>query len=79
MIVFTFLYDEYIDQPKMSEQKNPFEYIVPSPTSGVGTISDNISQRGVFLNNCTQFFLPNNEWAWSEQSLMKLKKNEMPT
>ena len=39
MIPLTFLYDEYIDRPKFTEQKkNPFEYIVPSPTSGVGTI-----------------------------------------
>ena len=39
MIPLTFLYDEYIDRPKFTEQKkkNPFEYIVPSPTSGVGT------------------------------------------
>ena len=39
MIPLTFLYDEYIDRPKLSEQKNPFEYIVPPPTSGVGTIN----------------------------------------
>ena len=38
MISIIFLYDEYIDRPKLSEQKNPFEYIVPPPTSGVGTI-----------------------------------------
>ena len=39
MIPLTFLYDEYIDRPKLSEQKkNPFEYIVPPPTSGVGTM-----------------------------------------
>ena len=42
MIPLTFLYDEYIDRPKFTEQKkNPFEYIVPSPTSGVGTIKTN--------------------------------------
>ena len=39
MIPLTFLYEEYIDRPKLSEQKNPFEYIVPTPTSGVGTIT----------------------------------------
>ena len=39
MIPLTFLYDEYIDRPKLTEQKNPFEYIVPSRTSGVGTIN----------------------------------------
>ena len=38
MIALTFLYDEYIDRPQLSEQKNPFEYIVPPPTSGVETI-----------------------------------------
>ena len=43
MIPLTFLYDEYIDRPKFTEQKkNPFEYIVPSPTSGVGTITSKI-------------------------------------
>ena len=31
MIPLTFLYDEYIDRPKLSEQKKPFEYIVPPP------------------------------------------------
>ena len=41
MTPLTFLYDEYIDRPKLSEQKKPFEYIVPPPqppTCGVGTI-----------------------------------------
>ena len=30
MIRLTFLDDEYIDRPKMTEQKKPFESIVPS-------------------------------------------------
>ena len=34
----TFLYDDYIDRPKLFVQKNPFDYIVPPPTSGVGTM-----------------------------------------
>ena len=34
MIALTFLSDVYIDRPKLSEQNKPFEYIVPSPTSG---------------------------------------------
>ena len=29
MIPLTALYDEYIDRSKLSEQKNPFEYIAP--------------------------------------------------
>ena len=36
MIPVSTLYDEYIDRPKLTEQKNPFEYIVPSPSRGVG-------------------------------------------
>ena len=31
MIPLTFLCDEYIDRPNLTEQKNPFEYIVPLP------------------------------------------------
>ena len=38
MIPVSTLYDEYIDRPKLTEQKNAFEYIVPSPSRGVGTI-----------------------------------------
>ena len=30
MMPFTILYNEYIDQPKFTEQKNPFDYIVGS-------------------------------------------------
>ena len=32
------LYDEYIDRPKLSVQKKTFEYIVPPPSRGFGTI-----------------------------------------
>ena len=31
MILLTFLYYEYINRPKLTEQKIPFEYIVPIP------------------------------------------------
>ena len=35
MIPVSTLYDEYIDRPKLTEQKNPFEYIVlPPPQEG---------------------------------------------
>ena len=37
MIPLTFLYDEYIDRPKLSEQKKPVWVYSSSPTSGVGT------------------------------------------
>ena len=39
MIPLTFLYDEEIYWSKVSELKNPFDYIVPHPTNGVGTIN----------------------------------------
>ena len=39
MIPFTTLHNEYIDRPKLTEQKNPFEYIVPPPLMLVGTAS----------------------------------------
>ena len=59
MIPLTFLYEEYIDRPKLSEQKNPFEYIVPPPARGIGTII--ISIVLIHLNNFQKFqhVLPN--------------------
>ena len=39
MIPLLFVYDEYIDRLKLSEQKQKlFEYIVPHTNRGVGTI-----------------------------------------
>ena len=38
MMLPSTLYDEYIDRPKLTEQKKtPVEYIVPPPSRGVGT------------------------------------------
>ena len=37
MIPVSTLYDEYIDRPKLTEQKNPFEYIVPPPPPQEGS------------------------------------------
>ena len=34
MVPVSILYDEYLDRPKLFEQKNPFEYIVPPPQVG---------------------------------------------
>ena len=39
MIPVSTLYNEYIVRPKLSEQKKPFDYIVPPPSRGVGTMS----------------------------------------
>ena len=36
MIPLTLLYDDYINRPKLSEQKNQFEYIVAPPLKWVG-------------------------------------------
>ena len=33
MIPLTTFYDDYIDRPKFTEQKNLFEYTVPLPTT----------------------------------------------
>ena len=38
LIPLTVLNDKNIDRPKLFEQKNPFVYIVPPTTSGVGTV-----------------------------------------
>ena len=37
MIPLKTLYDNYIDRPKLSEQKVPFEYIIPPTLKWVGT------------------------------------------
>ena len=56
MIPLTFLYDEYIDRPKFTEQKkNPFEYIVPSPTSGVGTKKNVLKARKAKAENAINY------------------------
>ena len=57
MIPLTFHYDEYIDQPKLSEQKNQFEYIVPPPTSGVGTIIGKLISFCFTFIKSAQWFL----------------------
>ena len=49
MIPLTFLYDEYIDRPKLSEQKKPIWVYSSSPTSGVGTITRCMAK--IALNN----------------------------
>ena len=57
MMRLTDLYDEYIDRRKLTEQKKPFEYIVPpSFKSGVGTIS--LTNKGFFMNYNDCYFLP---------------------
>ena len=37
MITIKFLYGEYIDRAKLTDQKNPFEHIVPPPPPQVGS------------------------------------------
>ena len=54
MIPASTLYDEYINRPKLTEQKNPVEYIVPPPSRGVGTkmnaITDISIHQMILLN-----------------------------
>ena len=64
-----FLYDEYIDRPKLSEQKNPFEYIIPPSQVGSEQQAElriilyhllNLPyylQLIIFLINCNYFFV----------------------
>ena len=47
MIPLSFLYDEYVDRPKLSEQKKQFEYIVPLRTGGVGTKNTNDNYESI--------------------------------
>ena len=79
MIPFSTLYDDYIDQRKLTEQKNPFEYIVP-PSRGVGTINlIGISlQKSPIINNWltdgkTSFRLPSPRSLWRLISNFKSK------
>ena len=61
MIPLTFLYDEYIDRPKLTEEKNPFEYIVPPPTSGseqLAKLALKNSMRLVWDMNLLRYYPP---------------------
>ena len=50
MIPVSTLYHEYIGRPKLTEQKNPFEYIVPPPPSrGVETKNENRLNFGTLI------------------------------
>ena len=54
MIPLTTLCDNYIDWPKLTEQKNPFEYIVPPLLKWVGTIIQTKHNEIMFgLDNST--------------------------
>ena len=37
MTPLTIVYVEFINRSKLTEQKNPFEYIVPTPSRGIET------------------------------------------
>ena len=58
MIPVSTHYDEYIDWPKLklSDKKNPFEYIVPPPSRGVGTKSNHCSLICAVLFNKIYLF-----------------------
>ena len=49
MIPVSTLLDEYIEWRELSEQKAPFDYIVPPPSRGVGTMI----LQGCFYSACT--------------------------
>ena len=65
MIPVSTLYNEYIDRRKLTEQKKPFEYIVPPPSRGVGIIICKIMQINlevvfqlINVGNSTDFGTP---------------------
>ena len=39
MLPLRILYDAFIDRPKITEQKKPFEYIIPPPLNGSEQLS----------------------------------------
>ena len=58
MIPVSTLYDEYIDRRKLTEQKNPFEYIVPPPSRGSEQIfnAEKTALRLLLCNKKFHFF-----------------------
>ena len=70
MISVSTLYDEYIDRPKLSEQKNPFEYIVPPPSRGVGTITVLL---GILISSNICGF---DDYSWSFDVICKIEENK---
>ena len=53
MIPVSTLFDEYIDRPKLTQQKDSFEYKILSPTTG----SEQIRQKKVFYHVNAQVYL----------------------
>ena len=51
MIPVSTLYDEYIDRRKLTEQKNPFEYIVPPPQEGRNKHAKNYTNKNVLFKS----------------------------
>ena len=65
MIPLTTLYDDYIDRPKLTEQKNnPFEYIVLPPLELVGTIRARIAILHGILSVLEVIFSERNFWPF---------------
>ena len=50
MIPLTTLYDDYIDRPKLTDQENPFDYIVPPPTKVGGNNKLGFKRSSIILN-----------------------------
>ena len=54
MIPLTTLYDEYIDRSKVSEQKNPVEYVVPPPSREWGKIIRKRQGQSIMRNKIVE-------------------------
>ena len=57
MIPVSTLFDEYIDRPKLTEQKNPFEYIVPPPPPHEGSEQLIVFELKFAANSCNKMFI----------------------
>ena len=70
MIPVSTLFDQYIDRPKLTEQKNSFEYIVPPPPTEVSR-NKNFEQRNLNQNLKNEARLDIKVYVLSENKYLK--------
>ena len=70
MIPLTTLYDEYIDRSNLTEQKNPFEYIVPPTSRG----SEQLKQIETIAQELTDDFETKLRQRHQNQLFQKISK-----
>ena len=68
MIPVSTLYDEYIERRKFTEQKKPFEYIVPPPSRG----SEQLAIFLILQEKPSKFFP-----MWFKKLMRSQEKNQV--